>query len=1041
MAAVRFGVIADGLHDRNSDVDVNDDLCEDFRSSAEMAGSIGRQSYGFDASYDDDDDVSIAIENTEDREERFPAFERSCWVEIRVIYITRDPVSRQRIVLVDHVQEEDERYRHVRDQLARSKRERLSVDNPTIDCPSLHLAYDHLEERLKLPPDAPLTANEKPISLVISNDDDNHSGYDGNVNNPFKPDGNIPIHGGRCGSGRSSPMHDLGGADPSGSGEVCGGRRGVRCGGGGSGDHFEYGKRDVPSESSYLSGTGHPLIPVESTGPAGNIPRWHVPGDELVKKTLGVRGKENLLNKLVCLGDGKPLERKENLVKKLVAAEGDVKPLSGWEKDNSSKQKTEEGRGELLDVISSMQEEIRRLSHQREADRREVVRMAGEVAELRGKLRIREDEEEEEMMAWEGEDLEGELQQWGPTRGQQVQIVGEGVDLLKFDDPSDFKKVWPAEDGGDDDQVMVVTEEGERGCEVVQELGVPGGEGGPADPRPGTVRLAFHSGADFVAPLTGIPYPWQGCSLRELILRHQPGVEEGGLKKVLEEERPCLRVTLARGGEETVFVAGSSGSPPHNDRAPGPGRWVSLRGKLWEGDEVWRRSQEGIWEGVREGVARSSVLGLLTYKPDCGGLTWMLDDYQMDGRSNNPNGLNGEAMLSVKPLVVNVISWVLAAIATGFVILRFYMSNRNARFEGYKLRNCRWRASDWIISITILFIYLANLSDTITVVMENGLDDMNLIPDVNDPRSAYHVMSPGPLKALLKILFASLFPYYLSWWGVKIYLIALYYKLVPQSALPKHRIALHCLAVLTVTAGITMVAANLFWCHPIGLNWDLYPTNENNCLAYFSRGAFVVTVSLHCSTEVLIFSFPFSFLHVLKRNNRQKFYAAAAMFAVGFLGVVISISRTIYIVTAHYTPIVSIVNAWGTLEQTVGVVVCCLPTFKALVRRRWSKFSANRSKSTRAEVLGTRSSAQNSAFYKEYMKGGSPRTGSDFGSSSFASSSTAAAPYMGAGGRRGSVKDRESAILRVDSFERMEAIVEAEATRGRSSGPLTVEEV
>ncbi|KAF3259135.1 hypothetical protein TWF217_005276 [Orbilia oligospora] len=99
MAAVRFGVIADGLHDRNSDVDVNDDPCEDFRSSAEMAGSIG------------------------------------------------------------------------------------------------------------LPPDAPITANEKPISLVISNDDDNHSGYDGNVNNPFKPDGNIPIHGGRCGSGRSSPMH------------------------------------------------------------------------------------------------------------------------------------------------------------------------------------------------------------------------------------------------------------------------------------------------------------------------------------------------------------------------------------------------------------------------------------------------------------------------------------------------------------------------------------------------------------------------------------------------------------------------------------------------------------------------------------------------------------------------------------------------------------------------------------------------------------------------------------------------------------------
>ncbi|KAF3288753.1 hypothetical protein TWF970_005809 [Orbilia oligospora] len=554
IAAVRFSVIVDGLHSKNSDVDVNDDPCEDFRSSAEMAESI---SYGFDASYDDDDDVSIATENTEDREERFPVFERSSGVGIRVIYITRDPVSRQRIVLVDHIQEEDERYRYVRDRLARSKREGVSVDSLTIDCPSitemdlrarLHLAYDHLEERLKfliregkidadtytgLPPDAPITANEKPISLVISNDDDNHSGYDGNVNKPFNPDGNIPIHGGRCGSGRSSPMHGQPMEveefkSPVDNGFYCRQFRidgemirvsaefdfvYVRIGretftypwntsptvsrkeavdllnkvwvgpvapavakfvGVGVvyeavvealGTIFEYGKRDVPSESSYLSGTGHPLIPVESTGPAGDIPRWHVPGNELVKKALGVRGKENLLNKPVCLGDGKPLERKENLVKKLVAPESDVKPLSGGEKDNSSKQKTEEGREGLLDVISSMQEEIRRLSHQREADRREVVRMAGmisrlegEVAELRGKLRIREDEEEEEMIAWEGEDLDGELQQWGPARGQQDQIVGEGVDLLEFDDPSDFEKVLPAEDGGDDDQVVVVTE-------------------------------------------------------------------------------------------------------------------------------------------------------------------------------------------------------------------------------------------------------------------------------------------------------------------------------------------------------------------------------------------------------------------------------------------------------------------------------------------------------------------------------------------------------------------------------------------------------
>ncbi|KAK6505849.1 hypothetical protein TWF481_007739 [Arthrobotrys musiformis] len=354
------------------------------------------------------------------------------------------------------------------------------------------------------------------------------------------------------------------------------------------------------------------------------------------------------------------------------------------------------------------------------------------------------------------------------------------------------------------------------------------------------------------------------------------------------------------------------------------------------------------------------------------------------------------------------------------------MRNRNARFEGYKLRNCRFRFSDWLISITIILIYLSILSDTVTIVMEEGHDNMNLVPNISDPRSAYHILPAGRLAALLKVLYASLFPYYLAWWGVKLYLIVLYYKLVPQSALPKHRIALHCLAFVTVSAGIAMVFVNIFWCKPISLNWDIYPTKERHCLGYFAKGSFIWTVTLHVTTEILIFSFPFSFLHVIKRTNKQKFYAAAGMFAVGFLGVLISVTRTAYMLSIHNTPIVSIVNIWGTLEQTVGVVVCCLPTFKALVRRRWSKFSANRSKSTRAEVMGV---SVNSEFYREYMKEGRGNSGSEFGIESLASSSVDGR-YSG---RRGSAKDRESAILRVDSFERMEAIAEAEAARGRDT--------
>ncbi|KAK6513788.1 hypothetical protein TWF506_008224 [Arthrobotrys conoides] len=59
-----------------------------------------------------------------------------------------------------------------------------------------------------------------------------------------------------------------------------------------------------------------------------------------VSFALVTSGKENPVSKPVCLGDGKPLERETTLYNKTVAPDSDVKALSGGEKENSSKQKT-----------------------------------------------------------------------------------------------------------------------------------------------------------------------------------------------------------------------------------------------------------------------------------------------------------------------------------------------------------------------------------------------------------------------------------------------------------------------------------------------------------------------------------------------------------------------------------------------------------------------------------------------------------------------------------------------------------------------------
>ncbi|KAK6538503.1 hypothetical protein TWF694_010085 [Orbilia ellipsospora] len=85
------------------------------------------------------------------------AFERSNGEGIRVIYVTRDPKTNERVPLVDYVREEDERYPFVQDMIEKGNEGGNAADSLTVDCPQvglrelrdrLNMAYDHMEERL-----------------------------------------------------------------------------------------------------------------------------------------------------------------------------------------------------------------------------------------------------------------------------------------------------------------------------------------------------------------------------------------------------------------------------------------------------------------------------------------------------------------------------------------------------------------------------------------------------------------------------------------------------------------------------------------------------------------------------------------------------------------------------------------------------------------------------------------------------------------------------------------------------------------------------
>ena len=62
-----------------------------------------------------------------------------------------------------------------------------------------------------------------------------------------------------------------------------------------------------------------------------------------------------------------------------------------------------------------------------------------------------------------------------------------------------------------------------------------------------------------------------------------------------------------------------------------------------------------------------------------------------------------------------------------------------------------------------------------------------------------------------------------------------------------------------------------------------------------------------------------------------------SLFAFGFLGVIVSIGRVIYIFVAGYGTVIGLVEAWTVLEQTVGIVICCLPALRSLIDKSVEK--------------------------------------------------------------------------------------------------------
>ncbi|OBS17667.1 hypothetical protein FPOA_09402 [Fusarium poae] len=177
--------------------------------------------------------------------------------------------------------------------------------------------------------------------------------------------------------------------------------------------------------------------------------------------------------------------------------------------------------------------------------------------------------------------------------------------------------------------------------------------------------------------------------------------------------------------------------------------------------------------------------------------------------------------------------------------------------------------------------------------------------------------------ALAKISFAGNYFYDTGIYLPKLALLALYFKLIPQT-LPLLRKALYASTVLTGLFMITTCFLDTFWCGAnVSVNWD----PEGDCSTFASKMVFRIDWGMNLVSDILVFLLPFPLLFGLQLSRRYM-AGLVAIFASGIITVGASIGRFVTIDTIHAWTNVYVLSM---TELAAAIVVVSLPALKSLL--------------------------------------------------------------------------------------------------------------
>ena len=168
--------------------------------------------------------------------------------------------------------------------------------------------------------------------------------------------------------------------------------------------------------------------------------------------------------------------------------------------------------------------------------------------------------------------------------------------------------------------------------------------------------------------------------------------------------------------------------------------------------------------------------------------------------------------------------------------------------------------------------------------------------------------------------------FWVAIFAVKASFLATYYYIFKVSS--GFRKAWWCITVYTMLTFLAIFLGILWTCQTPSQFGDLQACTEVNLTLLINTQAY--WIALNVSGDLLLIALPMVMLRKMFTISRSQNLALAGMFLVVGVDILFDILRTVYSVDAFLSSFIDANAAWDLCEPTVAVMVCALPSYRAL---------------------------------------------------------------------------------------------------------------